>query len=418
LRLALPIALLALSGPFTLYAISGMETALYTALLLAAVLAADFLLQQRTWPAALALGLLGFLLALARPEGVVALPILLLCLLYWGRPALSMVNPRPLTRLVLFSGLIFVALFTLYHLWRVSYFDAFWPTPFLSKGGGGSSLITAWFTNARFFFVRQTHYYAPLAYYYGTFLLLALFAAAVAFRKRFERPVEFIALLLALLYSLAYVNFVDWMPGMRYYAPLLPLLLLPVSMLARDLVPAWSGRERWRAELPFSLLCLTLAGLSLFTVALLRLDSEKLQASTATSAVNLGIWLRDNAPPGSLLAMSDVGATPYYSQLPTIDINPLSLTDRHIAEQGWSNDYFFNVDPDVVVLTAFSMSNPDFYPQHELLYAEPRFQAAYRLVGISRNDWYQDRSYWVFMRSGFALSEAELASFPKGIRKQ
>jgi hypothetical protein len=116
--------------------------------------------------------------------------------------------------------------------------------------------------------------------------------------------------------------------------------------------------------------------------------------------------------------MSDVGATPYFSGLRTVDINPSSLTDRHIAENGWSADYFYEVNPDVVILTAFSLTQPDFHKAHESLYAEPRFQSAYERLGVTRNDWHEDRSYWVFLRRGATLTPEQLATFPPGIQKK
>ncbi len=418
LRLGLLLALLSLSGPLTLYTISGMETALFACLLLAAVLTADILLQRRSWLPALLLGFLGFLVALTRPEGHIALPALLVSLFIFGRRPLVGDRERPLLGYLLLAGGFFVLLLAIYHSWRIAYFDALLPTPFLSKGGGGSSLINAWFTNARFFFVRQTHYYTPLAYYYGAFVLLGLVGAAVSFKKRFERRIEFTALFLALAYAAVYVNFTDWMPGMRYYAPLTALLLIPLSILAHELAFSQPEIERWRAELPFALLGLLLVTISLFSVAAVKQDGEALQVGATTTQVQLGKWLHDHIPAGARLAMSDVGATPYYSQLPTVDINPEALTDRYIAENGWSADYFFQVDPDVVVLTAFSLTEPDFYPQHEALYAEPRFQDTYRLVGVTRTDWHWDRAYWVFVGDEISLSDEQLATFPPGLKKQ
>ena len=94
------------------------------------------------------------------------------------------------------------------------------------------------------------------------------------------------------------------------------------------------------------------------------------------------------------------------------------MTDRHIAENGWSSDYFFAVDPDVVAITAFSLDKPDFYGVHEELYAMPRFQETYEQVGVVRNDWYQDRSYWVFLRRGLPVSAQQMANFPQGLTKQ
>ena len=38
-------------------------------------------------------------------------------------------------------------------------------------------------------------------------------------------------------------------------------------------------------------------------------------------------------------------------------------------------------------------------------------------IGVVRNDWYQDRSYWVFVRKGLIPTSEQMASFPRGIYK-
>ena len=247
--------------------------------------------------------------------------------------------------------------------------------------------------------------------------VLLFLGALLARRRQHHRPVEWTALILALVYAAVYLNFVDWMPGMRYYAPLLGIMLIPFSLLGPELRSAGGQAGDWRSDLAFLLLGAALGIFSLSSLASLRLDSNQLQTSTQASTVELGHWLRETMPPDAVLAMSDVGATPYYSGLQTIDINPDSLTDRTIAENGWSDDYFFATDPDVVAITAFSLTQPDFYAVHEALYAMPRFQSTYRQVGTVRNDWYQDRSYWVFVRRSISLTPEQLATFPKGIHK-
>jgi hypothetical protein len=315
--------------------------------------------------------------------------------------------------------LAFVVILAAYHLWRVAYFDAVWPTPFLSKGaaGGTSSFVKPLLTNLGQFFVRQTHYYAPMGYYYAALMLGAVLGALLARRRRHHRPVEWTALILALVYAAVYLNFVDWMPGMRYYAPLLGLIFIPFSLLGPELRDVGEHRDDWRSDLAFLLVGAALGIFSLSSLATLRLDSGQLQTSTQASMVELGRWLRETMPPDAVLAMSDVGATPYYSGLRTIDINPDSLTDRTIAENGWSADYFFATDPDVVAITAFSLTRPDFYGAHEALYVMPRFQATYWQVGVVRNDWYQERSYWVFVRRDMTLTPEQMITFPKGIYK-
>lgn len=407
-HLVVPVGLLAVAAPLTLYAVSGMETALFACLLLALLIALDALQARPTIGRGLGLAAAGVLLALARPEGVLAFPVVALCALAFNRRA----GRRALIRSLLAGGLLFAAALGLYHAARVAYFDAFWPTPFLSKGIVDRSIVDAWIANLRQFFLRQSNYYAPMVYYYLALALPAL--AGVALARRGGRSVEWTALILVVVFAGFYVNFVDWMPGMRYYAPLIGPLLLPLALLGPALRNEAEGR---RADVAYLMLGTTLGILSLFSLAVLRLDSQQLQAATQASQVALGRWLRENVPADSTLAMSDVGATPYYSRLRTIDINPESLTDRHIAANGWSSDYFFVADPDVVVFTAFSLTEPDFYGQHEALYATPRFQATYERLGVVRNDWYQDRSYWVFARRGLTAAE-QMAPLPPGISKR
>lgn len=410
LGLLVPVGLLAIAAPLLLYAVSGMETPLFAFLLLALMWAVERIWVRPSTASGAVLGAVGALLALTRPEGIIALPVVLACLAIFTPRTDRSAMWRGLT----VAALLFVVALAVYHLWRVAYFGAFWPTPFLSKGASGDALLGSVITNLRQFFVRQTHYYTPLAYYYAAIAIPATVAVATAWRRGEHRPIEWTALILALVFGVVYLNFVDWMPGMRYYAPLVGLLLIPFSLLGPQFV---NGGAKTQGSLTYLLLGTALALFSLSSLASLRLDSGQLQASTAASMVELGHWLRETMPPDATLAMSDVGATPYYSSLRTIDINPESLTDRTIAEHGWSADYFFTVDPDVVVITAFSLTEPDFYGVHETLYAMPRFQSTYERIGVVRNDWYQDRAYWVFTRRGYAPSAEQMATFPVGIHK-
>lgn len=414
--LAVPVGLLAVAGPMLLYAVSGMETALFASLLLLLILAAERLLGRPAAAWGLLLGAVGSLAALARPEGVLALPVVVACLAAFEWRTVPE-RRRAVWRALAVAGLLFTGTQVVYHLWRVAYFDAFWPTPFIAKGASGGSTIDVWLVNFTQFFARQTHYYLPLGYYYAAIALPAAVGARWAGRRGERRPVECTALTLALVLAAVYFNFVDWMPGMRYYAPLLGLLLVPFGLLGPALRGPEAGDGRTTGHGAYLLLAVTLALFSLATLAGLRLDSGRLQASTEASLIALGHWLGETMPPDAVLAMSDVGATPYYSGLHTVDINPASLTDRTIATDGWSADYFFAVDPDVVVLTAFSLTEPEFYDDHRALYDLPRFQSTYAPIGVVRNDWYQDRSYWVFVRRDRVPDAWQMASFPAGINK-
>lgn len=417
IHLSIPLALLSLSGPFVLYAVSGMETALFGLLLLAMLLSADYLIAAPRIGRGVLLAVVGTLLMLVRPEGIIGLPVLLACLvaLSWNDAADTR---KAMLQAVVVAAVLFGVVALVYHIGRAAYFDSLLPTPFLSKGGLGETLIGAWQTNLRQFFVRQTHYYTPMAYYYLAIGLPALVGAILSFRHLRRSNIEVAALILAVAYAAVYINFVDWMPGMRYYAPLVGVVMIPLAALGPELQRTSGAAGDRRSDLSFLLLGLVLMLVSVFSLAAIRLDSQQLQASTQASQAALGHWLRETMAAGTVLAMSDVGAAPYYSGLHTFDMNPESLTDRTIAVEGWSAERFFEVNPDVVLMTAFSLTEPDFYGAHEELYALTQFQDTYQQIGVTRNDWYQDRSYWVFVRKDLPLTAQLLDTLPQGIRKQ
>jgi hypothetical protein len=206
------------------------------------------------------------------------------------------------------------------------------------------------------------------------------------------------------------MNFVDWMPGMRYFAPLIAPVM--VSLPRLDVLLAAPASRRASA-LAVALIVVLAAGFG--SVAVLRQDARRNEASTRGAQVALGRWLAANVPPDAVLAVSDVGAIPYHARLRTIDIHPRSLTDVHIATRGWSDAYFLERDPDVVVLVSFSLGEPAFYGEHLALYERPEFRARYRRVGVTRYDWHMDRCYWVFTGPRVPLTESQIAALPQGI---
>jgi hypothetical protein len=403
--------LVATSGPFILYSVSGLETPLCSFLLVLAMFCAERVFgAKRGWLPALAVTC--SLFSLCRPEGVLLFPALMGLLL--------MARNRSYRRCeVLAASGIYVAAMIGYHAWRMSYFGELWPTPFLSKGAG-SSLLSTWTTNFRFLFWRQNHDFAPFGYYYGALGLIAGGTVLGIIRRERRMPFEALPAALAALYGLVYLNFVDWMPGMRYAVPLIGLLALALGasngFVARSIRrPASAGTSaRPRRGTIAAAYGLALA-IGLSSVAVLGRDGRRNEASTQRCLVELGTWLRVNVPSHTLLAMSDVGATPYYSGLPTIDINPRSLTDRHIAHHGWSDRYFYERDPDLVVLVSFSARRPVFYRVHQRLFDGARFQRSYHLIGVTRYDPSEQRSYWVFASDSIRLSREQMASFPTGL---
>ncbi|MFH1372496.1 MAG: hypothetical protein ABII79_01690 [bacterium] len=408
--------LLSSSGPFVLYSISGMETPLFSLLILIATLCVDRIIHDGRPVWSISLAVVCTLLTLCRPEGLLLYPAVVgyLILARYLKP-MNGYHSYSRMRWMLAGLGLFALLVLVYQSWRLMYFGEIFPTPLLSKGGDGQSLLHAWNINIQFFFLIQNRYFAPLGYYYIALGVVALIGVLIPCSSKNNRPLfENTIFALLVIYASLYVNFVDWMPGMRYFVPLIPLLLIAGLPVLRALLPRALSMS-YKRELPHLALCTAFVVLNLSFVALLRFDAIRNETSTQESLVALGEWLRDNVPAETLLAISDVGATPYYSKLATVDINPKSLTDIHIVKQGWSEEYFFSRRPGIVVLVSFSLAEPNFYTKHKVLVADPRFIDQYRLIGKTRYDWYYDRSYWVFAHKTLPFTYQQLSSLPKGV---
>jgi hypothetical protein len=416
LQTAIPLILLAGSGPFVLYAVSGMETALFSILLLSTVLFIDRMLTSPGIAGPIGLTSAGVLLMLCRPEGIIVFPAAAAFLGWcaWKPPHDGYRRPGLMKHLLVASAAFLVCL-AIYNIWRVSYFGEWLPTPFLSKGGGGESFLFGWKRNLRMFFVEQGYNSPPLGYYFSFLAIIA--GIGVFFRKNksgHERTDQF-AFLLSILYLLLYFNFVDWMPGMRYHVALVGLFLIPAariqSLLAGDAwrLPAKSHRRRFAVAFLVAIL------VSSSGIADMKMAGGRQEMGIRECNAPLGRWLKEVMPPSSLLAMSDVGATPYYSGFRTIDIHRESLTDLHIAKDGFSDEYILSRNPDVFVLVARGVYSSKMDPFHYDLKGSPRFKERYRFLGTVRFQWYKDRCYWVYVPIGRKFTNAELAAFPGGI---
>jgi arabinofuranosyltransferase len=385
-EVAVPLFLLAISAPFLLYAVSAMETPLFVLLLLGLVHIGGRVGDKAGLGLWVALALLGVALALTRPEGVIAFPLVWLLLAIRSKQSWV-------------SAGTFAVLVGAYHLWRISYFHAWLPVPFTSKGTGLGPLHN-WISNLRILFLPRPGQFAPCGLYYATVVLVTALGLRLVPEQRTKSQTLSFALGIAL--ALVYLNFLDWMPGQRYFSVVIPLMCVPTSALLRG-----PGRSL------IAIILVPILAFSFDTASKLRLDGRSLQQSTAGSLIALGHWLNGAVPPNSLLAVSDVGAIPYYSRLRTVDINPHSLTDLRIAHRGFQLDDFFARNADIAIFVSFSLTQPAFYAEHQPVLSDPRFKD-YRLIGITRYS-LVGRSYWVYARDSLSLDPAKLTAFPHGV---
>ncbi len=227
-----------------------------------------------------------------------------------------------------------------------------------------------------------------------------------------EKRTEVIGLILGVLYSLVFFNFVDWYPAMRYHSGLTPLFFLAGVSLANV-----NGAGKASEPNPRRLTGLVTVGLALLSLNFGIFKDVRMQAVGSVWFADrlraVAEWLRKNAPADALLATADAGIVPYVAGLKTVDIHPEALVDLHIAKEGFSTDYFFARNPALVLLT--SRRGKLFRTSDLQILADPRFAERYRLLGVSRLNWFEDLSYRVYVRNGVAISDQAAAEFPKGI---
>lgn len=369
--------LLALHPGQAMWAVHGLETALFILLLTAGWAAVT--VWERPFPAGLILGLAFWV----RPEAVLLVAVLAGLRLRGGR------RPEAF-RLLLGAALVALPLLAL----RFAFYGSLVPNTFHAKSGGGLQRILFGLSEAR----RFVSAHAPL--------VLACAASVVVFfmvRRRRQHsesmpPVVVEALLLGGLWS-GWNIWVggDGFFGFRFWLPVLP---------AAGIVLAWGAGQMDRLSGASSLntRLVRAAGVVLLvavTAAGVWPEARREQVSGARFTARMlvaGRWLHDHAPPGATLAVNYVGALPYASGLVTLDM--LGLTEPAVARTPISGRFRYpghakgngaailDRRPDLIMMNGVYLE-PDpmteLAPQlasEEEIAADPRFARDYRRVQV------------------------------------
>lgn len=365
--------LLALSGDAALWAVSGMETAVSLFFVTAGWIffCRETRSEQKIFPWS-ALFLLGA--ALNRPEGGICFFALLAFSLATGK--------RP--RRFLLWILLFLAPFALYNGWRLLYFGRLFPNTFYAKATGGLGIQIRAGTIYLLEFLERNPY----------LLLFALFLPFLLKKKITpERGSAAFLVFAQALFILVCGG--DWMPLGRFMTPVLaPLFFLFQEGLFDSLEGLKSRGTRdpaFKKRDLLGLACLVLVILSLVREAR---ETRPIMYSLETGTlyrphIEIGLWLRENVPPGSLLAGEEAGIIPYYSRLPFLDL--LGIVDPHIASrEGPMHEkhdvsYVLSRRPDYVLLATVNSCEEEaplrpLVASGHALMSSPRFLEIYTPV--------------------------------------
>jgi len=301
-------ALLALSQPYHLWAVHGLETAMFT--LLVALGVRGDVRDMRRGATASATPLWHCLAALTRPEGA------LFFVMHLVRRVASATTARE--RLAAFRSCVpFAATVGVQIALRFAYYGDVVPNTFHTKVGFTPAVAARGLAYAGGFFVD-----------WRASIFLLLIPAFWAARAR--RDLRYVSSVCAVYVAAIIAEGGDAFPAFRFLVPILPMIYLLVAEGASTLVPL---AARWTTPrvAPWCVGVLV-AALAIPHVqqGFVEAREEVEGANAFTGAMKeVGRALRDRVAPGTVIALNPVGAVPYFSELRTIDM--LGLTDRHIA---------------------------------------------------------------------------------------
>jgi hypothetical protein len=173
----------------------------------------------------------------------------------------------------------------------------------------------------------------------------------------------------------------DVMPAARFFAHFFGI----TALLAALVLGTWELR-------PLRMIVIACVLAAWSQIAFYRMPDQFPRIDTGTvgkHGAEVGRWMREHLPPGTLVALNTAGAIPYYSKLPVIDM--LGLCDAHIAhrqmprmgrgapghEKG-DGRYVLSRNPEYIQLSStFGARQPRTLPGDHELYKDPEFHQRY-----------------------------------------
>ncbi|MDS0132863.1 MULTISPECIES: hypothetical protein [unclassified Amycolatopsis] len=296
--------------------------------------------------------------------------------------------------------------------WRATFYQHFLPAPLAAKLGGplDEHLATGW------------PYLAGFALAHQGFLLLGLVAAVALLLRRTE-AVEARALLWLLfamaagLAAAAVLIGGDPGPSWRLLAPIPPLLAVAAAgtygVLTVDVVAKPSP---WPKQVTPRLVPVTACGLAGIAVLVSVLSPEMLDRvrvwhSHGTELAEIGDWLGDYLPPGSVVSAAAPGALAAHGgQLLIIDV--LGRTDDHIAREG-RHDGGVATDYDYVVNSrrpTVAVPAEGGYADRQHCVIDPVYAGKYEVATFRR----VGTPYWVSVYPRAEQAKSLVADLDKG----
>ncbi len=321
--------LLSCTTIFALWAVGGLETHLFTFLLVVSLYLFIYEERKNTLPFS---AITFSILAMTRPDGAIIFVISAAYRFY--RILSSGSKPSSSIRYFLLWIVIFSAIYAPYFICRVSYYGSFFPTNFYVKVSNTSSLFPPYLGEFVGFIINAVS--IPLL----IFAIIPLFVRKI---NDDDKYLITIGIAVAIIY-----NYVNGVGVYRHFVQLLPIIFIYVQSGLTTFF------KQMKITTPGKLIVMILIIVSLSIPSLpfgngsLKLMADSYSEGLNNAHIYVGKWLRENAPGDSLIAVGDAGALPFYSRLKTIDLN--GLVDKHIAHNFADAEYVLEREPNYIIL--------------------------------------------------------------------
>ncbi len=378
---------LALNPMLPRHSTTGLETVPFAALIMAGFVTST---KRPTSGSSGIFLLILALLVFMRPEGVV-FALLFLIWRHAGTWISKVPSPestgegpletKPSSALMWIEFAALLVVVTSMFAWKWAYYGDPLPNTFYAKMTGESRA-----------FVEGVHYSLDFLRENGGAILVGLFLANL-FNRKLSLAFLFSAVIVIVQAGVVIAAGGDWMHFYRFYVPVLPVLAAGCAAglgIILQLTRQASGSQNRALKWP---LIIVMVG----TMAMGYVNVYKVERATGKAVLpfvkngtyltdgyrQTAEWIVDNTPPGSSVALCDIGLVGYLSERPVVDM--FGLIDPHISHLTGrqhfksDSDHVLGKHPDIVVLV--SSGNDEFIriPDAEM-FANPDFLRTYTLV--------------------------------------
>ncbi len=386
-----------LTPNIALWSVGGLETSLFSYLLLASVY---FFIQDVSVRKNRIIKLSPFsflLLSLTRHEGAVLFALTLIFFIHLTIKSNEININRRILLLFCYGG-TFILMYTPYFLWRIAYYNNIFPHTFVAKQTGFDLLM----------FIERLLFYLPLLIFLlpTFFLIVFYYIKRSTYRIKDEKQRYIILIILSLSFIILFLT--SWMPGYRFTVPLIPLVYLLLTKPLIFLLTNYKNKFKLSVlSKNFKLITVTIICTFSFTQIFTFYPFVNLYGVGIRECnIVLGKWINENSLNNSSLAVWDAGAIPFYSNIRTIDIYPDSLQDLHLYNNPEDADYILDQNITFLIL------NDEYF---DYIKVDIRFQSNYHLIFYAQfyyvNMFHEkDYIYQVYLFNNFNVSESAISA--------